>query len=230
MPKNARPTDRRNSTFITKRTLSPNETESMHISCSLHSLNSVIVASPVVTRSFRLCSETFCATPTWDMYSWTIRLASPPRTSRPSCNKIARWHNCRIAVILWLTNSTVRPSTHYVVHLAEAFLLELSVADRQHLVDDQNLRFQMRRDGKGEAHIHAAAVALYRRVEKFLDSRQSRRSRRICVVISARRHAEDGAVEKDVLAAGQFGVKAGADLEQAGDPAAQNRARPSSAR
>ena len=41
-------------------------------------------------------------------------------------------------------------------------------------------------------------------------------------LISARRHAEDRAVEEDVFAAGQFGVKAGADLEQAGDAAAQH--------
>ena len=34
------------------------------------------------------------------------------------------------------------------------------------------------------------------------------------------RHAEDGAVEVDVLAAGQLGVEAGADLEQACHPAA----------
>ena len=35
-----------------------------------------------------------------------------------------------------------------------------------------------------------------------------------------RAHAEDGAVEEDVLAAGQLGVEAGADLEQRADAAA----------
>ena len=39
--------------------------------------------------------------------------------------------------------------------------------------------------------------------------------------ISARRHAEDGAVEVDVLAAGELGVEAGADFEQAADAAAE---------
>src|SRR5262249_51714158 len=34
-------------------------------------------------------------------------------------------------------------------------------------------------------------------------------------------HAEDGAVEVDVLAAGQLGVEAGADLQQAADAAGQ---------
>ena len=42
----------------------------------------------------------------------------------------------------------------------------------------------------------------------------------------ALRHAEDGTVEEDVFAAGQLGMKAGADLEQARDAAAQqSRAR-----
>ena len=41
-------------------------------------------------------------------------------------------------------------------------------------------------------------------------------------------HAEDGAVEEDVLAAGQLGVEAGADLEQRPDPAVDlGAARPS---
>ena len=37
--------------------------------------------------------------------------------------------------------------------------------------------------------------------------------------ISRRRHAQDGAVEENVFAAGQLGVEAGADFEQAADPA-----------
>ena len=40
-------------------------------------------------------------------------------------------------------------------HLAEALFLELRVADRQHLVDDQDLRLKVRGDREGEPHIHA---------------------------------------------------------------------------
>ena len=43
-----------------------------------------------------------------------------------------------------------------VLHLAETFLLKLGVAYRQNLVDDQNLRFKTRGDGKGQSHIHSA--------------------------------------------------------------------------
>ena len=57
----------------------------------------------------------------------------------------------------------------HLAHLAQAFLLKLGVADRQHLVDDQDLRLQMRRDREGEPHIHAAGIALDRRVEELLD-------------------------------------------------------------
>ena len=38
------------------------------------------------------------------------------------------------------------------------------------------------------------------------------------LLISARRHAQDGAVQLDVLAAGELGVEAGAHLEQARHP------------
>ena len=40
--------------------------------------------------------------------------------------------------------------------------------------------------------------------------------------ISRLRHAQDRAVHVDVFAAGQLGVEAGADLQQAGDPAADD--------
>ena len=70
--------------------------------------------------------------------------------------------------MLWLTNSTVRPRGH-VLHLAEALLLEGGVADRQHLVDDQDLRLEVRGHGEGQAHVHAARVVLHRRVDEPLD-------------------------------------------------------------
>src|SRR5262249_31318757 len=47
------------------------------------------------------------------------------------------------------------PALGGVADLAQALLLERRVADRQHLVDEQDLGFQMRGDGKGQAHEHA---------------------------------------------------------------------------
>ena len=40
---------------------------------------------------------------------------------------------------------------------------------RQNLVDEQDLGLEVRGDGEGEAHVHAARVALHRRVDEALD-------------------------------------------------------------
>ncbi len=56
-----------------------------------------------------------------------------------------------------------------LVHLPQALLLKLGIADREHLVDDQDLRLQMRRDGEGQAHVHPGGIALDRRIEEPLD-------------------------------------------------------------
>ena len=61
------------------------------------------------------------------------------------------------------------PGVRDLLHLAEALALELAVADREHFVDDQDLRLEVRRDGEREPHVHAAAVVLHRRVEEALD-------------------------------------------------------------
>ena len=42
-----------------------------------------------------------------------------------------------------------------LAHFAQALFLELGVADGQHLVNDQDFWLEVRRDGKGEPHIHA---------------------------------------------------------------------------
>ena len=54
-------------------------------------------------------------------------------------------------------------------HFAKAFFLKLGVADRQDFVDNENLGLEMGGDGEGEAHIHAARIALDRRIEESLD-------------------------------------------------------------
>ena len=74
------------------------------------------------------------------------------------------------AARLWLTKMTVRPSLRDVLHLAEALVLELGVADREHLVDEQDLRLEVRGDGEYEAHLHSAGEALHGRVEDALDA------------------------------------------------------------
>ena len=76
----------------------------------------------------------------------------------------------------------------------------------------------MGRDGEGEAHIHAAGIALDGRVEEFFGFGEGDDLVELAVDFRLV-HAEDRAVEIDVFAAGEFGVKAGADFEKRGDAA-----------
>ena len=131
--------------------------------------------------------------------------------------------------MLWLTNRTVRPCLGDVAHLAEALLLEGDVADRQHLVDEQDLRLEVGGDGEGQADVHAAGVVLDGRVEELLDFGEGDDLVELAVDLGAL-HAEDRAVEIDVLAAGELGMEAGADLEQRADAAVDVGVRPWSAR
>ena len=115
-----------------------------------------------------------------------------------------------------------------LLHPAQAAPLELGVADREHLVDEQDLGLEVRGDGEREPHVHAARVALHRRVDELLDARELDDLVEARVDLAAL-HPEDRAVQVDVLAAGQLGVEARADLEQAPDAPADLDASPSSA-
>ena len=109
-----------------------------------------------------------------------------------------------------------------VAHLAQALPLELGVADGEDLVDEQDLRLEVRRDGERQPHVHAAGVVLDRRVDEPLDLGEGDDLVELARDLRPA-HAEDRAVEVDVLAPGQLGVEAGADLEQRADPAADRR-------
>ncbi len=52
-----------------------------------------------------------------------------------------------------VTNRIVRPSSLEPVELVEALLLEGGVADREHLVDQQDLGVDLDRDREGEPHV-----------------------------------------------------------------------------
>ena len=96
----------------------------------------------------------------------------------------------------------------------------MQVADRQHLVDDQDLGLEVGGDGERQPDVHAARVVLHRRVDELLELRKGDDRVELADDLGAE-HPEDGAVEEDVLPAGQVGMKAGADFEQARDAAVQ---------
>ena len=106
---------------------------------------------------------------------------------------------------------------------AHAALLELVVADGEHLVDDQHLRVEVRRDGECEPHVHPARVPLDRRVDELPDPAELDDVVELRVDL-APLHAEDRAVQVRVLAARQLGMEARADLEDAPDATADHRA------
>src|SRR5205814_3895592 len=109
-----------------------------------------------------------------------------------------------------------------VEDLAEALALERLVADREHLVEQEHVGGEMRRDGEPEAHVHPRGISAHRQVDELLELGEVDD---LVEVLADRRapQAEDRAVEVDVLASREVGVKAGAELEQRADPAADLR-------
>ena len=53
--------------------------------------------------------------------------------------------------------------------LLSALALEVLVADREHLVDDEDVRVDVDGDGEAEPHVHARRVVLHRRVDEALE-------------------------------------------------------------
>ena len=115
--------------------------------------------------------------------------------------------------MLWLTNSMVLPPGTDLAEFFEAFFLKLGVAHGEDLVDEQDFGLHVRRDCKRQAHVHAAGVALDRRVNEFLHLGEGDDFVELARDLGSP-HAEDGAVQEDVFAPGQFGMEAGADLEE----------------
>src|SRR5262249_13118101 len=76
----------------------------------------------------------------------------------------------------------------------------------------------MRRNRKVEPYLHAAGIPFDVRVNELLHTRKVHDLVELAPDLGTR-HAEDSAVEKNVLASGELGMKASADLEQAGDAA-----------
>src|SRR5947207_7295874 len=113
--------------------------------------------------------------------------------------------------------------TRNVVHLADAFLLELGISDSKHLINEKDLRFEMGGDSECQSHIHARRITLNRRVEECLDLCKGDNLVEFFADLIAA-HSKDRAVEIDVLAAAQFGMKTCANLKQARDAAAQSDA------
>src|SRR5579884_1248083 len=103
--------------------------------------------------------------------------------------------------------------------LAEALALELLVADREHLVEEQHVRLDVRRDREAEAHVHPRRVRPHRHVDEFLEPGEGDD---LVELLADRRAAQavDRALQEDVLAPGHLRVEPRAELEQRADASA----------
>ena len=106
-------------------------------------------------------------------------------------------------------------------HFAEAFLLKCHVTHGEHFVDDEDFGFEMRCNRKGKSDVHARGVALDRRVEEFLDLRERNDLIEFADDFSAS-HAQDRAIQEDILAPGEFRMKSRAYLKKTGNATADS--------
>src|SRR4051812_30848867 len=99
------------------------------------------------------------------------------------------------------------------MHFAHTALPEVNIADGQRLIDEKNLRIHMDRHGKGKTNGHTARVSLDRLINKGPDLSEGF-DILIAGVDFLGGKAQNGCVEINVVAAGEFGVEAGPEFEQ----------------
>src|SRR5262245_59156139 len=97
--------------------------------------------------------------------------------------------------------------------LSQAFFLKRSIAHRQDLVNQKNLWLKMRGNRKRQAHMHPAGIMLDRSVEKFLYLRKVDDFIKSPIDLPSP-HAQDSAVEINVLTPGKLRVESGANFEE----------------
>lgn len=111
-----------------------------------------------------------------------------------------------------------RATVHDLADALKTFLREEHVAHAERFVDDEDVGLHAHRHGEGEAHHHAGGVRFDGLLDEVTDVGEGGD------LVETLRHlgvreAVNGAVKKDVFAAGELGVEAGAELEEGGDAA-----------
>src|SRR5271166_1548487 len=114
------------------------------------------------------------------------------------------------------------PGPRNIPHLAQTLLLKLEIAHCQHLVHQQNLRLQMRGDCKCQPYIHAAGIMFYRGINKFFQLRETHNFVEFADDLLLA-HSQNRAAQKGVLPASEFGMKTGANFQEAANAAVNFR-------
>src|SRR5262245_55876111 len=97
-----------------------------------------------------------------------------------------------------------------------ASLLELLVAHRQHLVDQKNVRIEVDRHREAQARVHPRRIRPHGRVDEVGEPRERHDIIEAGGDLPARQ-PKHHAVDEDVFAAAEVGVKAGAQLDEGSD-------------
>ena len=100
----------------------------------------------------------------------------------------------------------------HLAHFVKTLLLEFDVAYGEHLVHYEDVGVEVSGDGERELYVHSRGVALYGGVDKLAALGKLDYLLDLAVDLGAA-HAQNGAVEVDVFAAGKLLVEACADLE-----------------
>ncbi len=107
-----------------------------------------------------------------------------------------------------------------LLELAHAAIGEHGIAHGQRLVDDEDLGVHVDGRGEGQPHVHAARIFLDRAGDEVADLGEGLDGRHGALDLGAG-EPHNFAVEKDVLAPGEFGIEACAQLEQRRDAPAR---------
>ena len=108
--------------------------------------------------------------------------------------------------------------SHELADLFQAFFPELFIAHGKGLIDDEDLRMDVRVDGKAQTGLHAAGIGADGLVDVLADVGELD-DLGLQFADLLLREAQRGAPEVDVFPAGHFGLEAGGELQQRGDSA-----------
>ena len=139
-------------------------------------------------------------------------------TTSPRSSSIARSQKRSTADMSWVTKTIVLPASLSALELLEALLLEGGVADREHLVDEQDVGVDLDRDREAEPHAHARRVVLELEVDELLELGEGDDLVEALARLLAREPEHDR-VDQHVLARGQLRVEADAELDERRQPA-----------